>query len=119
MRRAAADAVRTPPDLALIAHVPAATLRRAIPVALEALDPFSEPEPSEGATIELASGRHVIIVYGLETERLCVHAAKPDGPSAVADFLRESKIGEASIEWLDPRFSAAIAEQHRALAPRE
>jgi len=26
--------------------------------------------------------------------------------AAVADFLRESKIGEASIEWLDPRFSA-------------
>jgi hypothetical protein len=37
MRRAAADAIRNPPDLALIAHVPAATLRRAIPVALEKL----------------------------------------------------------------------------------
>ena len=57
MRRAAADAIRNPPDLALIAHVPAPTLRRAIPVALEKLGPFTEPEPSEGATIELASGR--------------------------------------------------------------
>lgn len=117
MRRAAADAVRNPPDLALIAHVPAATLRRAIPVTLERLDPFAEPEPSEGATIELASGRHVIVIYGLVTERLYLHAANPEGPAAVADFLRESRIGEASIEWLDPHFSAATAAAAHQLAP--
>jgi hypothetical protein len=35
----------------------------------------------------------------------------------VADFLRESKIGEASIEWLDPRFSAATAAAAQPLFP--
>jgi len=117
MRRAAVDAIRNPPDLALIAHVPAATLRRAIPIALEKLGPFTEPEPSEGATIELASGRYVAVIFGLVTERLYVHAANPDGVVAVADFLRESKIGEASIEWLDPRFSAVTAAAGQQLTP--
>jgi len=117
MRRAAADAIRNPPDLALIARVPAATVRRAIPIALEKLGPFTEPEPSEGATIELASGRHVMVIFGLITERLYIHAANPDGVAAVADFLRESKIGEASIEWLDPRFSAATAAAAQPLVP--
>jgi len=117
MRRAAPDAIPNPPDLALIAHVPAATLRRAIPVTLERLDPFAEPEPSEGAAIELASGRYVMAIYGLVTERLYIHAANPDGVEAVADFLRESKIGEASIEWLDPRFAAVTADAGQQLAP--
>ena len=117
MRRAAADAMRNPPDLALIAHVPAGTLRRAIPVVLEKLGAFTEPEPSEGATVELASGRHVVVIYGLVTERLYIHAANPDGVAAVADFLRESKIGEASIEWLDPRFSAATSAAAQPLVP--
>ena len=117
MRRAAADAIRNPPDLALIAHVPSATLRRAVPIALEELGPFTEPEPSEGATVELASGRCVVVIYGLVTERLYIHAANPEGGAAVADFLRESKIGEASIEWLDPRFSAATAAGAQPLVP--
>jgi hypothetical protein len=117
MRRAAANAIRNPPALALIAHVPVATLRRAIPVALEKLGPFTEPEPSEGATIELASGRYVGIIFGLVTERLSIYAANPDGVAAVADFLRESKIGEASIEWMDPRFSGAIAAAGQPLTP--
>jgi hypothetical protein len=106
-----------PPASLLVGGTPKATLRRAIPVALEKLGPFTEPEPSEGATIELASGRHVILIYGLTTERLYVHAANPDGVAAVVDFLRESRIGEASLEWLDPRFAAATAAAGQLLAP--
>ena len=117
MPRAVEDEFRTPPDLALTAPVPAATLWRAIPITLEKLGPFTEPEPSEGATIELASGRYVVVIFGLVTERLYVHAANPDGVAAVADFLRESKIGEASIEWLDPRFSAVTAAAGQQLTP--
>jgi hypothetical protein len=108
MRHAAPDAIRTPPDLALIARVPSSVLKQAVPVSLEALDPFSEPEPSEGATIELASGRHVIVIYGLQTKRLSVHASWPEAPSAVGDFLRESALQESAIEWLDPRLSALL-----------
>jgi len=108
MRHAASDAIRTPPDLALIARVPSAELKPAVPVALDALDPFSEPEPSEGATIELASGRHVIVIYGLQTKRLSVHAAWPEAPSAVSDFLHESALQASAIEWLDPRLSALL-----------
>jgi hypothetical protein len=116
MRRADPDAVRTPPELALIARVPPPLLKRAVPVSLEALDPFSEPEPSEGATIQLASGRHVIVIYGLHTERLSVHAAWPEAPLAVADFLREAGLDESSIEWLDPRLATLVnSELGRAL----
>jgi hypothetical protein len=117
MRRAAADAIRTPPELAMIARVPHQVLKRAIPVSLEALDPFSEPEPSEGATIQLASGRHVIVIYGLHTERLSVHTAWPEAPLAVADFLREAALDESSIEWLDPRLATLVlGDPGRALA---
>jgi hypothetical protein len=108
MRHAASDAIGTSPDLALIARVPSSVLKQAVPVALEALDPFSEAEPSAGATIELASGRHVIVIYGFETKRLSVHAAWPEAPSAVSDFLRESALQESAIEWLDPRLSALV-----------
>jgi hypothetical protein len=106
MRRAAGNAIRTPPDLVLIAHVPFPVLQRAVPVVLAPLDPFSEPEPSTGATIELASGRHVIVIYGLETERLSLHAAWPEAPQSVADFLREAALGAFAIEWVDPRISS-------------
>jgi hypothetical protein len=89
----------------LTARVSSSVSKQAVPVTLDALDPFSEPEPSEGATIELASGRHVIVIYGLQTKRLSVHAAWPEAPSAVGDFLRESALQESAIEWLVPRLS--------------
>ena len=111
MRRAAADAIQTPPELALVAHVSPALLRGAVPVSLQAMDAFSEPEPSNGATIELASGRHVIVIYGLTTNRLSVHAAWPDAPAAISDFLRESALSQANIEWVDSRLSALIRMQ--------
>jgi hypothetical protein len=119
MRRAAPDAVRTPPELALIARVSPRMLKRQIPIALVALDPFSEPEPSEGAAIELASGRHVIVVYGLQTERLYVHAAWPEALQSVADFLREAAIDRDSVEWADSRLSSLkLTEHNEALLTR-
>jgi hypothetical protein len=108
MRRAAADALRTPPELALIANVPRSDLMVATPVVLQPIDSFSEPEPSEGATIELASGRHVVVIYGLSTARLSVHAAWPDAPQSVADFLHESGLRPADIEWIDPRVALLV-----------
>lgn len=119
MRRAAADAIRTPPELALIAHVSRPTLQRAVPVDLEPLDPFAEPEPSQGASIELASGRLVVVIYGLETEHLSLHAVWPDAAKAVDDFLRESRLDQSSIEWTDPRLPPELfAEQRHVLTTR-
>jgi hypothetical protein len=119
MRRAAADAIRTPPELALIAHVPRPALKRAVPVVLEQLDPFSEPEPSQGASIELASGRLVVVIYGLQTERLSLHVVWPDAAQAVDDFLRESRLDQSAIEWSDPRLPAELfAEQRHTLTTR-
>jgi len=119
MRRAASDAITTAPVLALIAYLPASMLRRTIPVELEEVDPFAEPEPSEGATIELASGRYVIVIFGRETERLSVHAAWPEAPESIADFLRESGLDAAAVEWMEPRVAAVLgSEQNHALATR-
>lgn len=99
MRRAPADAIRSTPELVLIAYVPAAMLDVVIPVELESLDTFAEPEPSTGATIQLESGRHVIVIYGTVTERLSVHAAGKDADDAVDDFLHESGLAAGAIEW--------------------
>ncbi|HXH40290.1 MAG TPA: hypothetical protein VNN08_16800 [Thermoanaerobaculia bacterium] len=119
MRRAPADAIRTSPELALVAHISPPVLKRAVPVALEPLDPFAEPEPSQGASIELASGRLVVVVYGLQTEHLSLHAVWPDAAQAVDDFLRESRLDQSSIEWVDPRLPAELfADQGRMLTTR-
>jgi hypothetical protein len=119
MRRAAPNAIATPPELALIAHLPAAKLKQTIPVELEPVDPFAEPEPSEGAAIELATGRYVVVFFGLETERLSVHAAWPEAPESITDFLRESRLDPAAVEWMDPRIALVIgSEQNHAVGTR-
>lgn len=102
MRLADTTAIGSPPELALIAHVPASRLPGVIPVALEPLDPFAEAEPSRGATIELASGGHVVVVYGLVTERLFVHAAAAQMADAIEDFLQETGLPAESIAWRLP-----------------
>jgi len=105
MRRAASNAMRSTPELALIARVPESTIGSVVPVPLEALDSFAEPEPSKGATIELASGRLVVVIHGLVTGRLSVHATSADADEAVDDFLRESGIPHDAIEWRRPSFA--------------
>jgi hypothetical protein len=101
MRRGAADAIRNPPDLALIAHVPAATLRRAVPIELEKPGPITEPDPSEGATIELASGRHVAIIFGLITERIYIYARTPTQWPLWPTFFENRKLARRrSSGWI-------------------
>ncbi len=102
MRAAAATAISTPVELALIVSVPRAELERAVPIGLEPLDPFAEPEPSHGATIELASGRHVVIIYGDITGRLSVHALSVDADDAIDDFLAETGLGRSAVLWRNP-----------------
>lgn len=102
MRRAASNAMRSTPELMLIARLPESTIDFVVPVPLEALDSFAEPEPSKGATIELASGRLVVVIHGLVTGRLAIHAQPSD---AVEDFLRESDIPNDAIEWRRPSFA--------------
>ena len=102
MRRASANAIRTAPELVLIARVPQSTIESIVPVPLDSLDAFAEPEPSQGATVELASGRLVVVIHGLMTGRLSVHATPADGNDAVEDFLRESGMPHEAIEWRRP-----------------
>ena len=102
MRRATTNAMSTAPELVLVARVPQSTIESIVPVPLESLDSFAEPEPSKGATIELASGRFVVVIHGLTTGRLSVHATPSDGDEAVEDFLRESGMPHEAIEWRRP-----------------
>jgi hypothetical protein len=114
MRRAPADAIQTAPELVLIAHVPAAAIAKAVPIELEPLDAFSEPEPSTGATIELASGRLVVVIYGAVTERISLHAAGADADDAVDDFLQESGIAAEAVEWRRRHLAETVSGPSRA-----
>lgn len=109
MRLALPTAIDSPPELALIVRLRSSDLQHVVPVALEPLDSFTEAEPSRGATIELASGRYVVAIYGLVTERLFVHAAAPDAQAAVDDFLRETRLPASSIEWRLPAPARALS----------
>lgn len=40
------------------------------PVSFEPMDPFSEPEPSEGALVQLDDGHLVVVVHGTVTHRV-------------------------------------------------
>ncbi|HEY0144382.1 MAG TPA: hypothetical protein VGF48_26095 [Thermoanaerobaculia bacterium] len=106
MRTADKTAIRSAIDVAAVVRLTQDELAKAIPVMLRPLDAFAEPEPSRGATIELASGRHVVVIYGEVTGRLSVHTASDD-PEAVDDFLTETGISAAAVEWRRP--SPALA----------
>jgi hypothetical protein len=100
MRAAPGTATRVEPELVAILRVPAARLRDVVPVPLAALDSFTEPEPSTGATIRLETGRHIVLIYGLETQQLQIHAQPADICEVVDDFLRETGLDATAIEWL-------------------
>jgi hypothetical protein len=102
MRAAGNTAMRSTPELALVVHVPASEIGRVVPVPLERLDPFTEPEPSRGATIELANGRQLVVIYGEVTGRLSVHAGL-DSQEAIDDFLRETHLPDSAVIWRRPR----------------
>ena len=98
MRAAAATAMSSTPELELVVLLSPSELAKAVPVDLEPLDAFAEPEPSRGATVRLESGRYVVVIYGEVTKRLSVHAGR-DAEQAVADFVQEAKIHESAIVW--------------------
>ena len=67
-----------------------------------ALDSFAEAEPSRGATIKLASGRHVVVIDGEVTERLSLHVPADEAEDAIEDFLSEARLDETSVIWRRP-----------------
>ncbi len=107
MRIASANATRVVPELVAILRVPASRLREAVPVPLQPLDPFAEAEPSIGATIQLENDRHVVVIYGLETQQLLLHAEPAVARQAIDDFLAESGLNETAIEWIRTDFHLA------------
>jgi CDP-paratose 2-epimerase len=109
MRAASATAMRVAPELALVVRVPPTELASIIPVSLVPADPFSEPEPSRGATIELASGRYVVVMYGEVTGTLSVHAVPADASDAIDDFLTETELDPSAIVWRRTRKRAKLA----------
>lgn len=100
MRSAPPNATRVAPELVAILRVPVSRLREIIPVPLQPLDSFTEPEPSRGATIRLETGRHIVVIYGDETQQLQIHAEPADVHDVVDDFLTETGLDASAIEWL-------------------
>ena len=84
----------------LLADVPEQKLPELLPIELEELDPFAEPEPSVGALLQLVSGWYVVVVYGKVTSTMKVLIPEGTDPARGIDaVLDEIPLPPSSIRW--------------------
>lgn len=70
------------------------------PVPFEPMDPFSEPEPSDGALVQLESGLHIVVVYGTVTHRTTLFfPVSADLNIALQRVFTEIAIQPSEILW--------------------
>jgi hypothetical protein len=106
---AAPDSLKQAADVAFMAQVSEADLRRILPFRLTPLESFTEPEPSEGSSVRLPSGRFVVAIYGSVTHTLSIYASlDADGVAAAAEFLHEAKLDRDAIQWVRPEFAGIL-----------
>jgi hypothetical protein len=85
------------------------------PVTMEEMDPFSEPEPSQGALVRLEDGRCVVVIYGKETGTLKVLVPEGADPTEeISAFLAEVPISSRAITWRVDAPSVAPAKAPRS-----
>ncbi len=101
--------MHTEPAEALVNDVRPSLIVRMTPVELEHLfpiefvdlDPLAAAEPSRGALLRLASGRLVVIEYGLVTSRLTVSVpAYVNIAETLLDLMNEAQIDMDAVEWI-------------------
>jgi len=85
-------------------------MARHFPVAFDEMDTFSEPEPSEGALVQLESGPFAVVVWGKSTGRLTVSLPeKADAGKVIPALLEEARLPAGAITWRADQASPARA----------
>jgi hypothetical protein len=84
----------------LVLNLSVARLRELFPVEFDAMDPLSEPEPSEGALVRLDSGLQVVVVHGTITHRVTLSfPATADLSRALPNVFAEIPVRSSEIVW--------------------
>jgi hypothetical protein len=101
MKTAPAEALVDDVRPSLIVRMRPDELNRLFPIQLVDLDPLAAPEPSRGALLRLASGRMVVIEYGMVTSRLTVSVPTyANIAETLLDLMNEAQIDMDAVEWI-------------------
>ncbi|HYI10264.1 MAG TPA: hypothetical protein VEK57_14485 [Thermoanaerobaculia bacterium] len=110
MNTAPAEALVADVRPSLIVRIPPDELERLFPVPFVDLDPLAAAEPSRGALLRLASGRMVVIEYGLVTSRLTVSVpTQANIAETLVDLLREAQIDMDAVVWITDEIEVPAA----------
>ena len=113
MQRAKPEALTEDVIPVLQVRVSENKLRQLFPIAMEDLDPLSEPEPSIGILIQLTSGELVVATYGLETDNLLLQVPKSKpAMSAIRAILEEIPIKAEDITWRADKMDKSQESMH-------
>ncbi len=94
----------------LVLELSEARRQELFPVPFEAMDSFSEPEPSEGALVRLENGLQVVVVYGKVTHRTTLSfPAGADLTTALPTVFAELSIRPSEIVWTAESAARTVA----------
>jgi hypothetical protein len=100
MRRAEPSELNAKVVPVLAATLSKKDVERLFPVRFDDMDPFSEPEPSKGALVQLKSGPFAVVVWGKSTGNLTVSLPeKADTGKVIAALLAEAPVSSKAITW--------------------
>lgn len=114
MRRAEPSELNAKVVPVLAATLSKKDVERLFPIRFDDMDPFSEPEPSQGALVQLKSGPFAVVVWGKSTGNLTVSLPeKADTGKVIAALLAEAPLSSKAITW---RLDVAAPKRARAAA---
>jgi hypothetical protein len=100
MRRAEPHELNAKVVPVLAATLSKKDLQRLFPVRFDEVDSFSEPEPSEGALVQLESGPLAVVMWGRSTGNLTVSLPEAaDRPKVIRALLSEVSFPLKAITW--------------------
>jgi hypothetical protein len=98
MRRADPQELREDARPALLLSLSEKRLSELFPVPFSSME--SEPEPSKGALVQLASGNYIVVAYGAVTRRATVSfPVSVDVHDAIEALLREVALQPSEVLW--------------------
>lgn len=109
MRRAESHELNAKVVPVLSATLSKKDVEKLFPVRFDEMDPFSEPEPSRGALVQLESGPFAVVVWGESTGNLTVSLPeKTDTGKVIAALLAEAPLSAKAITWRVDEAAPAI-----------
>ena len=110
MRRAEPHELNARAVPVLVATLSKKEVGKLFPVRFDDMDPFSEPEPSQGALVQLESGPFAVIVWGKSTGNLTVSLPeKADTRKVIEALLAEAPVSAKAITWRADEATPEIA----------